>query len=348
MTKERIRHVDMGAGIMILWIILGHANSVVYFTAPDHQLYIPQFLFFAMFWFFYKSGQFFSKRTVAEEWKKDWGKIIHVFVFWSFVGYALYLGFRFAAHNLVWRDMTWGILREFLLEGHIQLNMPLWFLLTLFLVRLVANCILPDRGDKDAWFKCLVIAIVSYAVAFACYHFQLRSLPLYVANSAAGLAYFTLGYLLGRHEQKWYILTPCALGYIACCIWGFPGVGMRENVCLDDLTYLITFPASICGIVTFNMVCRLCSRYLRFLSMPFEFVGRYAMIVYASHGLIYASVLRVFDFYSLPGLRPYTLWLILSAYALFIPICYYLEKGIKHLFSSMSPLFSTTNANKDQ
>ena len=106
MGKERLRHIDMAAGIMVLWIILGHANSVVYYTAPDYQLYYPQFLFFAMFWFFYKSGQFFSKRTVADEWKKDSHKLIREFLFWSIIGYALFLLFRLIAHDLVWNKVT--------------------------------------------------------------------------------------------------------------------------------------------------------------------------------------------------------------------------------------------------
>ncbi len=46
--KERKQYIDMGAGIMVLWIIFGHANSVVYFTAPDYQVNYPSFLFFAI------------------------------------------------------------------------------------------------------------------------------------------------------------------------------------------------------------------------------------------------------------------------------------------------------------
>lgn len=326
--KERKQYIDMGAGIMVLWIIFGHANSVVYFTAPDYQVNYPSFLFFAMFWFFYKSGQFFAKRTMAEEWVKDSRKLIYEFAFWSAVGYALHLFFHRLAHNLVWRDATYGIFKEFLMEGHIQLNMPLWFLLTLFLVRQVANCILPDKEDKDSWLKCVVIALIGYGIAFACYHFNLRaqSLPLYMANSASGLACFALGYGLSKYETKWWMIAPCALGYLACCIWGFPGVGMRENVCASSLVYLITLPASLCGIVTFNGLCRLCSRYLSFVTAPFEFCGKYAMIIYVSHGLVYAAVLLLFDIYGLPSLRPYTLWLILGAYALTIPFCYFFER----------------------
>lgn len=338
MTTQRLPHIDMAAGLMVLWIILGHTNSVIYFIAPDHQLYYPQVFFFAMFWFFYKSGSFFTKRAVLAQWKKDQPKLLGQFLFWSSIGYAIYLLFRHLAHNLNWHDATYNIFMEFLHEGHIQLNMPLWFLLTLFLVRQVGNCILPDKADKDGWIKCLLIAAIAYAVAFACYHFQLRSLPLYVANSAAGLAYFALGYGLNRYADKWWLIVPCAAGYIACCVWGFPGVGMRENVCLNDFTYLITLPASFCGIVTFNAACRMLSRYLHWLAAPFAFVGRYAMTVYASHGIIYASALWLFDLYQFPALRPYILWLLIAAYLVLIPIFYFFEQALKSALTHLRTL----------
>ena len=193
---------------------------------------------------------------------------------------------------------------------------------------------MPGRDDKFGWIKCLLIAIVAYSVAFAFNFFNSRaySIPLYFANSAAGLAWFALGYGFSRYETKWWMVVPCILGYIAYYVGGFTGIGMRENVCADSITYLLTLPAGFCGIVTFNMLCRFVARYLHYLSLPFIFCGRYAMIIYVSHGLMYAAVLRIFDIYGLPALRSYVLWLIIAIYAVCIPLCYFIEMLCRRLF----------------
>jgi len=84
MDNKRLTYIDLGAGVMVLWIIMGHAVSVVSFTPPENQLQLPLTLFFALFWFFYKSGQFFSKSDVIELYKKNKRKLISEFVFAHF------------------------------------------------------------------------------------------------------------------------------------------------------------------------------------------------------------------------------------------------------------------------
>ena len=127
--RYKYKYIDLGAGLMILWMIMGHAvNQASMAEIIQYGLwrttgvsalpeglharigsdgsvniiglgyFIPNFLFFFfMQWFFYKSGQFFTKRSIGDEWKKDWSKLIVQFMIWSAVGYVLYvvlLGFQ--------------------------------------------------------------------------------------------------------------------------------------------------------------------------------------------------------------------------------------------------------------
>ena len=351
MTKERISYIDLGAGIMILWMILGHAFSAAHGMeitlndlwqvtdaslipdgvhakiGPDGKIrgmgmsaYIPSILFFFMPWFFYKSGQFFSKREIKAEWSKDWNKLMRRFLIWSAIGYALHILFMSIGGVITLRNATYSVLRGFFLNGHIELNVPLWFLFTLFLVRQVANVILPQENDKYYWLKCISIIGIGYLVAFGCYCTQFCLMPLWVANGAAGLVFFTMGYCLSKYETRWWLLVPCVLGYVACCIWGFPGVDMRTNECTSAVKYLLSYPGSLAGIVTFNVLCRLVAKYLHYLSLPFEYIGKYAMIIYVSHGILYISIKRILPAFDLTSLMPYTLWLILGSYILFLPL----------------------------
>ncbi|MBQ8938987.1 MAG: hypothetical protein IJ047_02020 [Paludibacteraceae bacterium] len=358
MTQQRISYIDLGAGIMILWMILGHAFSTSHgmeitlhelWDVTDASLipegvhakigsdghirgmglgaYIPSVLFFFMPWFFYKSGQFFNKRSISDEWNKDWNKLMRQFLIWSVIGYVLHITFLSIDGVITLRNATYSVLRGFFLNGHIELNVPLWFLFTLFIVRQIANVLLPKEEDSYYWIKCIGLIVICFAVAFGCYCTNFRLMPLWVANGAAGLAYFTLGYCLRRYETKWWLLVPCVLGYVACCIWGFPEVGMRSNECSSMLKYIAWMPGSLAGIVSFNMLCRLISKYLHYLSLPFEYIGKYAMIIYVSHGILYITISRALVSFDLTTLMPYTIWLILCSYVLFLPaFCYFIPR----------------------
>lgn len=60
MARERVAHIDMAAGIMILWMMLGHINAKqIFLSTPDIYVFLSNFFFFFMPWFFYKSGMFF-------------------------------------------------------------------------------------------------------------------------------------------------------------------------------------------------------------------------------------------------------------------------------------------------
>lgn len=350
---------------MILWMILGHAFGMSHWMeiafhelwdvtdvslipegvhaqiGPDGKIqamgmraYIPPVLFFFMPWFFYKSGQFFRKRSIKDEWKKDWNKLIRQFLIWSAIGYVLHITFMSIDGSITLRKATYSVLRGFFLNGHIELNTPLWFLFTLFLVRQVANILLPQGTDRYYWTKCVSIIFIGQLVAFGCYCRDFRLMPLWVANGSAGLAYFTLGYCLSKYEMKWWLFVPCVLGYTACCIWGFPSVGMRANECTSAITYLLSLPGGIAGIVTFNVLCRYISKFLHYLSLPLEYIGKYAMIIYVSHGILYRSIPRILTSFDLTSLMPYTLWLTLGSYILFLPaFCYFLPRLSAHRLS---------------
>lgn len=64
MANERLEHIDVAAGIMILWMMLGHVGgaSELGFINPHWMKYLERLFFFFMPWFFYKSGMFFAQK----------------------------------------------------------------------------------------------------------------------------------------------------------------------------------------------------------------------------------------------------------------------------------------------
>ena len=349
MPNQRTPYIDFSAGIMILWMIIYHALSYKfgfdlreYWEVTDLSL-LPQgvkaqinddgrieiinpcvffpYLSFFMPWFFYKSGQFLRKKPCKEQVTKDTHKLLRTFVIWSAVGYVMFLVFGLLQHTLTLRSATYSIVRGLFLTGKVPINEPLWFLLTLFGVRTIANLILPDKDSKLFFFWIFAIVLVGYIVSYLAYLYKHPLLPLWVANGASGLAFFVLGYGLSKNENKWWLALPCIAVYILCCIWGFPMVDMMFNKLLAG-NYLLWMPVAICGIVTYNALCRLVYRYISI--KPMEIVGQNAMPIYITHILIALTCTFLLEYFDMEHLMPYTLWIILGGYVIFLPIFCYL------------------------
>lgn len=343
--NKRIPHIDFAAGIMILWMIIYHALCYSwsfdlrgYWDVTDLSL-LPQdvkalinsegkldtvnpciffpYLSFFMPWFFYKSGQFFRKRPWKEQVIRDARKLLRTFVIWSAIGYVMFLVFGMLQHTLTLRSATYSIVRGLFLTGKVPLNEPLWFLLTLFGVRFMANLTLPEKDEKYYYFKIFALVSIGYVVAYLAFRFNHRLLPYWVANGAAGFSFFVLGYGLKDYENKWWLIIPCLLVYIVCCLMGFPMVDMMFNKLLAG-NYLLWMPVALCGIVTFNTICRLMYKYISI--RPLEIVGQNAMTIYVTHILIVLTLQFIITYFELTSLYSYTLWLYLAGYVIFLPL----------------------------
>ena len=355
MPNQRTPYIDFAAAIMILWMIIYHALCYSwgfdlrgYWDVADISL-LPQdvkalinsegkletmnpciffpYLSFFMPWFFYKSGQFFRKRPWKEQLDKDARKLLRTFVIWSAIGYVMFLVFGMLQHTLTLRSATYSIVRGLFLTGKVPINEPLWFLLTLFGVRLIANVALPEKGDRYHYLKTLALVAIGYVVSYLAYRFNHRLLPYWVANGAAGFSFFVLGYGLKEYENKWWLIIPCLLVYIVCCFIGFPMVDMMYNKLLAG-NYLFWIPVAFCGIITFNTICRLICKVISV--RPLEIVGQNAMTIYVTHILIVLTLQFVITYFEITTLYPYMLWMYLAGYIVFLPLlCHFVPNQDK-------------------
>ncbi len=323
--NKRIADIDLGAGIMILWMIIYHALPTAWSfqsmemneTAQLNPCELFPYLSFFMPWFFYKSGQFFMRRPMHDALIKDSRKLLLSFAVWSAIGYAMYLLFGAFNHTITLRSTTYSIVRGLFITGKIPVNEPLWFLLTLFGVRFVANLLLPNREEKYGWNKVIVIVCMGYILAYCCYLWNHPLLPYWVANGASGLAFFALGYGLRNYEDKWWIIAPCTIVYVLCCIIGFPMVDMMFNKLLTG-SYLLWMPIALCGIVTFNTLCKFICKHVRII--PLEYVGQNAMTIYVTHILIVTTIAFILRYWEISVLYPYAIWIIMLGYLTLLPL----------------------------
>lgn len=343
MTITRCQHIDLGAGILLIWMMIVHAlgcawsmdmreywdiTNVSLLPKEMHAvinsdgklemlnpIVVYPWLSFFMPWFFYKSGYFFQKKPFKEQIQKDSRKFLLPFIVWSLIGYMLYLWFSYENGNLTFHSATYTILRNFFLTGKIPINGPLWFLLSLFGVKCIANLILPIRKTKFFHFVNIIIIIIGVAIAYELNQRSPRLMPLWVANCSSGLVFFTFGYWLHEYENNWYTIIPCVVLYFSGFVCGFSVVNMIYNKLLSGI-YLMWIPMSLGGIVVFNQCCRLVSKYMSYSSMPFQIVGRNTMPIYVIHALVYGSIYQLLQKDACSCLQPYTFSCIMGGYAI--------------------------------
>lgn len=343
---NRLPWLDFASGIMILWMIVYHAISCAwayelngYWHITDFSL-LPEglhavingegklealnpcvvfpWLHFFMPWFFYKSGMFFNKQSAKDLWQKDSKKLLKTFVIWSLIGYVVFVVIGLVNHSLTLRACTYSTIRALFLRGYIVGNLPLWFLLTLFGVRFVANKILPDREDKYAWIKMATIVLAGYVISYLAYRFNHRLLPYWIANGAAGLSFFALGYAMHELETKWWLIVPCAIVYVLGGSFGFPIVDMWPNDVVAG-NYLLWIPVAFCCIVTFNAICRIISQYIRI--KPIEWIGQNAISIYVIHSLIITLIVEMILHYNNIDISSNSIiGLIIFAFAILFPL----------------------------
>lgn len=148
--NSRKQYIDVIAGIMIAWMILGHCRFFANTTLPFFK-----FLGFYMPWFFYKSGMFFTAKNQKQLLKKDATKLLRYFIVYSAIGWGVWCVCGLIDGSLSLTGCILQPIRDFIHHGSIYGNGALWFLLTLFVVRYVANVLIinklpPPYGQRVA------------------------------------------------------------------------------------------------------------------------------------------------------------------------------------------------------
>ena len=287
--QERTQFYDLAGGVLILWIMALHAmNNCKVFGEADARVVLP-FLAFSMPWFFYKSGLFFKVMPLCEGVVKDVRKLLIPFLKWSLVGYILYLLLLAVEGNFTWRDCVANPLETFAIYGYIPLNVPAWFVLSLFFVRVIARFLIQ-------WHIPPVAAIViGISIGFVL-HWTGNPLPFYVPNVAMGVAFFMVGYRFGRYEANKTLLMVSVAGYIAFLLFGPSIVGHHRNILLTG-DYLLWPLFAYCGIVTFNNLCRFLdaalSRSAFAQHRPIVFIGQHTLTLLVTHAFIYFPIMRL-------------------------------------------------------
>lgn len=271
--KVRVDYVDLLKGITILWIIWIHAGSY------DFGNYRNPIFFFA-------SGIFFKLTDAKTFFSKRVWTIIIPFLFF----YISSIPFRYIVDLWDTRSFeafNWNrILDIFKIidrSDYLTLNVPLWFLMTLFMIQSFSFIVF--RLKKWIIFVLALLSLLFFD--------ELESIPsLFMINNAlAWFGYFAIGYLSGKPLIKYLNSLPRKVFVFLLSLFILIGCIVFEQLEIADWhnligkTKLIVF--IICFMTFFSFLNGMKS--LQFL----RFFGKNSLIVLGAHLWILLPIERL-------------------------------------------------------
>lgn len=195
MEKGRIAYLDFISGLLILYMIF--PIHVLSQTGLEHYNYLSPVFFFFMAWFFYKAGMFFKPTSCEAVLKKTFKRLLVPFLAFSIIG-DLVLDIHFCLTGITSYKYYIASLKSVLIDGNAVGNVPLWFLLSLFIIHNGFNL-------AKKYLNTYVILVTAVAVP-TCMHYAQIDIPV-ISHTFAGLFFFICGYLIGEYPPP--IVKEC-------------------------------------------------------------------------------------------------------------------------------------------
>jgi len=292
-SRKRVLWLDAISGLLILFMIYCH---LMYWTRldslPFHQFLLHAFTFY-MAWFFFKGGLFAkNNEKPLLTFQNSINRLIVPFVFFAVIGFAIYLVDLRLQGSYSLYPMIIRSIQFFLHRGSFYGNLPLWFLLTLFFVRMLFSWLVRFKfTDYLLALLVIVLYFLRYLDVYGIGH--LFFYPYYLYNTIIGLAFYWLGYRLRQ-----YIYNRIVLLISICCYFLLlPNINIlfdfRSSISNGDFILFFVF-ASASSILAVNffrwLFCHPFSNRFDGLINPFRRMlihfGKKSMFYFCTHWIL--------------------------------------------------------------
>ena len=270
-------------------IFICHQPLFCNYSSPAID-FILKLLSFFMAWFFFKAGMMFKDRPTKEVISSSFKRLLVPYMAFSVIGCAIMalqqwvlghdpFSMWFLKHEIEW----------LLANSTFFPTQACWFLLTLFVVRVVYS-----RLHKNTIALPIIVISVSIILGWLIYEFSVKDniyyalgignrsyklqIPFYIGNMFHGLAFYTLGYWLKDRQFNRYILAVALIFFIAKFFF-FAFMDFRGNN-TEGGNYLLCVVYELSGCIVANNVFR---HWLDREFPLFTHIGRNSMVYYLVH-----------------------------------------------------------------
>lgn len=312
-TPPKIRNnsLDAVCGLFIIYMIIGHAFQFSGIWNDTFYQCANSILFCFMPWFFFKSGMFHKERPVAEVAQNGFHKLIVPFVLYALAGqliewYKLYFleGDKDILHYL------YIPLRGLLLAGSTAGNLPLWFLLSLFLTKVIITWTDNHHFNRLSVFL-LALTIAGLGAISKKYT---ERIPYTILNTCEGMVFYISGIWMRERQYGKFTFMATTIFFIMLVVLFPSDVDFRSDTTLSGLwgVYIV---GSMAGIIVFNNLFR-----HKFFQLPaLTSIGRKSMSYYCAHWILFSLTILIMGF-SANGIPDYTkFWTLVFASILILP-----------------------------
>lgn len=267
--------MDEIAGLLIIYMIAYHALQ--WANLQDSQaMEILSYLNFFMPWFFFKAGMFFNAKEPKMVFQGSFNRLMVPFIKWSIIGTIIdCIVSCFIEHAHTFFEYVKVIIYMSATEGSVPGNLALWFLLALFIARIIINKWITSE------LSLYVLAAMSIAIPTAV-HFLNLNLPYYICYVSSGVFFFTMGILLKEFSKKEWVKIASVVLYISLSVLCKPLVDFRMNTLLEG-SFLLWPIWSIVGIISINTLFESLHKIERLRLPVLSYIGRNSMIIYVIH-----------------------------------------------------------------
>ncbi|MFZ4796178.1 MAG: acyltransferase family protein [Bacteroidia bacterium] len=284
--KIRLYHLDLISAFFIVEIILMHILQFTNFyntnTIFDKIYYI---LNFYMPWFYFKSGLFHKIRPFKEMLKFNFRRLLVPFIVFTIFGMIIQFPFDVFINGRVWWKFVLGSARDLFVNGALYSNAPLWFLMSLFIIKL--SYALCDKMNSYI----LVYILLTISVVLS--YFEVV-LPLTLSTLGIGIFFYHVGKNYFKIIDKTLItnnknIVFYLLIFVFLCVFFHSTVDMRINKIITG-NYIIWIIYSLLGISLFESIFRLIPRI-----QLIESIGTNSMTYYVVHWLVIYLIVMVIN-----------------------------------------------------
>lgn len=279
MASKRQDYLDGVAGIMILYMLYSHICCWV----PEIKINetVTRVLFLFMSWFFFKSGMFYKRSSIKETIFRGWRSLLVPFLFFSLIGEFVFALKYWLNDGSDWISYFVNSAKVVYHQGAFAGNAPLWFLLTLFVVKLMFNFI---SGISEKRIFIYVVSVSSFLLAYMLNLIGFSD-NYYIANMLLGLSFYCMGYILVNIQYRRIVFFLSSVAFFCLIIFIPTYLDFRSNTISANGNYIAWGLACVCGVIMLNNIFKYLYSYSKIIS-AFVYIGRHSMAYYIMHWIV--------------------------------------------------------------
>ncbi len=286
--KERINWVDVARGIGVLLVIYGHGLAVTPLRFIIYSFHMPLF--------FFLSGLVFHKRknekylTVL---KKDFKRILIPYFIFAAISFTLWLS------NIPLDRIRWDLVFNQIIgifygsgnNGYLAINIVLWFLPCLFIVKQMFWFI--SRLD----IKLIIPVLFLFSALGYYFHVFLPNLklPFGFESALTGVVFFGLGYMWNfipdKYNQKFKKYTLVFILILIVSTITFSLINFNLHNHQVDLrlnrinNYFLFYMSALSGILTVILLSMKLNK-----NKILEYFGRNSLLLFVWHLVVFSYI----------------------------------------------------------